>query len=207
VVSDSNSGPATGKGQAAHDRIVAAAAELIYLYGLSGTKLENVRTASATSGSQMSRHVGSRQGLVGQVLIARRREMLSFHHDERFKSFDTIEALQAWADACATKLEGMGYIGGCVYGSLVSELLPRPDEALRAMITEGYDAWMSIFNSGFSAMRDRGELREDADPKHLAATLVCAHQGSAALSQTLGSCGPMHSTLDAAVAYVRSFLA
>jgi TetR/AcrR family transcriptional repressor of nem operon len=205
-VSGSAFRPPTPKGQSTHDRIVGAATELIYLYGLSGTTLETVRTASSTSGSDISCHFRTRRELVCEVLAARRNEILAFHADERFGSFDTIEALRAWADACIASLESMDNIGGCLYGSLVGELLPMPDAPLRAMITNAYDAWISIFRSGLSAMYDRGQLRQDADPLHLATALVCTHQGGAVLSQTLGTYGPMRIALEAAVAYVYSFV-
>ena len=204
-MSGSTSRSPTPKGQSTHDRIVGAAGDLIYRYGLSGTTWENVRAASSTSGAEISRHFRSRRELVREVLVARRNEILAFHTDEGLGSFNTIEAFRAWADACIASLESMDNIGGCVYGSLVGELLPTPDAPLRAMIANGYDAWISIFRSGLSAMYDRGQLREDADPLHLATALVCAHQGSALLSQALGTYGPMRIALEAAVAYLYSF--
>jgi TetR/AcrR family transcriptional repressor of nem operon len=204
-VSGSTSRPPTPKVRSARDRIVEAAGELIYRNGISETTLENVRAASSTSGAEMSRHFHSKQELVREVLVARRDEILAFHTEECFGSFDTIEALSAWAEACTASLESLDHIGGCVYGSLVGELLPTPDAPLQAIVANGYDAWISIFRSGLSAMHDRGRLREDADPLHLATVLVCAYQGSALLSQTIGTYGAMRIALEAAVAYVDSF--
>jgi TetR/AcrR family transcriptional regulator, transcriptional repressor for nem operon len=155
----------------------------------------------------MSRHFHSRRELAREVLEARRNEILAFHTEERFGSFDTIEALRIWAEACTLSIEGMEDIRGCVYGSLVGELLSTADAPLRAIIVHGYDEWISNVQSGLSAMYHRGQLREDADPLHLATALVCAHQGSALLSQTLGTCGPTRIALEAAVAYVGSFFA
>jgi TetR/AcrR family transcriptional repressor of nem operon len=182
-VSGSTSRPPTPKVRSARDRIVEAAGELIYRNGISETTLENVRAASSTSGAEMSRHFHSKQELVREVLVARRDEILAFHTEECFGSFDTIEALSAWAEACTASLESLDHIGGCVYGSLVGELLPTPDAPLQALVANGYDA----------------------DPLHLATVLVCAYQGSALLSQTIGTYGAMRIALEAAVAYVDSF--
>ena len=204
-MSSSTSQPLTPEGLSTHDRLVEAAGELIYRSGLSSTTLEDVGTATSTSELEMSCHFHSRRELVHDVLVARRNEILAFHAEQRFGSFDTIEALRAWAEACTLSPESMDGVGGCVYGSLVGELLPTADAPLRAMIVNAYDTWISIFRSGLSTMYDRGQLREDADPLHLATALVCAHQGSALLSQTLGTYGPMRIALEAAVAYVDSF--
>ena len=40
--------------------------------------------------------------------------------------------------------------------------------------------------SGLTAMRRRGDLRDDADPRHLAAALVIAHQGGAMITHATG---------------------
>jgi hypothetical protein len=54
-------------------------------------------------------------------------------------------------------------------------------------------------------MVKRGELRADADPKHLARVLVAAHQGGSQLSQTAQSIKPLRDALNAAVQYVQLY--
>jgi hypothetical protein len=56
-------------------------------------------------------------------------------------------------------------------------------------------------------MRRRGDLRPDADPRHLAVSLVAAHQGGAMITYATGDPEPLRVAVNAAVDYVRSFAA
>ena len=96
-------------------------------------------------------------------------------------------------------------VGGCVYGSLAGELLEADDDVL-GDLAAGYDRWLELFRGGLTAMRRRGDLRADADPRHLAVALVAAHQGGAMLTYATGSPEPLRTAVNAAVDYVRSFL-
>ncbi|HET6480514.1 MAG TPA: hypothetical protein VFG35_10815 [Actinoplanes sp.] len=54
-------------------------------------------------------------------------------------------------------------------------------------------------------MRRRGELRPDADLDELALALLTALQGGTILSQTLRDTRPLRASMNAALAYIRSF--
>jgi hypothetical protein len=56
-------------------------------------------------------------------------------------------------------------------------------------------------------MRERGDLRPAADARHLAVSLVAAHQGGAMLTHVTGDPQPLRAAVDAAVDYVSSFAA
>src|ERR1700733_5682418 len=60
-------------------------------------------------------------------------------------------------------------------------------------------AWL---RGGAPAPRD---LRPEADPRHLAASLVVAHQGGAMLTHATDDAEPLRVAVNAAVDYVRSF--
>ena len=75
--------------------------------------------------------------------------------------------------------------GGCVYGSLAGELI-EADAEIHDDLAAGYDQWLELFETGLTAMRRRGDLRPDADPRHLAVSLVVAHQGGAMLTYATG---------------------
>ena len=93
-------------------------------------------------------------------------------------------------------------LGGCVYGSLAGELIDSDDE-VRDDLADGYDAWLELFQTGLSAMRHRGDLRDDADPRHLAVALVVAHQGGAMITHTTSDAEPLRVAVNASVDYVR----
>ena len=194
----------TRKGLATRARIVDVTAELIFKSGVAGTSIDEVRSAAGVSGSQISHYFDDKRDLTRQVIAARRNDVVAFHSRPEFGALDSVEALQAWADASVADVDTVYLVGGCVYGSLAGELLEADDDVLGDLVA-GYNRWLELFRGGLTAMRRRGELRTDADPRHLAVSLVAAHQGGAMLTYATGSPEPLRTAVNAAVDYVRSF--
>lgn len=192
------------KGTATRARIIDRAATLMYSRGVAGTTIGDIRRSAAVSGSQITHYFTDKQALAREVVARRRSDVKNFHSQPRLGGLDTFEALHAWADACAAQFRTVYCVGGCVFGSLVGELI-EADGPTRAELINGYDDWLTMFHTGLAAMRRRGELRPDADPRHLAVALIAAHQGGAMLSHTTGSPEPMRAALYAAVDYVHAF--
>ena len=195
----------TRKGLSTRARIVDSAAALMFERGVADTSVKDVRGAAAVSGSQMSHYFHDKRDLTRQVIAARRGNVRAFHTAPRLAALDSIEALQEWADACIADIDGVYCRGGCVYGSLAAELVDA-DEQIHQDLAAGYDEWISLFCAGLTAMRDRGNLVPEADPRHLAVCLVVAHQGGAMLTHVTGDPEPLRASVNAAVHYVRQFL-
>lgn len=195
----------TRKGLATQQRIVDVTAKLMFQHGVVGTSIDQVRSAAAVSGSQMSHYFDDKRDLTRQVIEARRTEVVAFHTQPPLGALDSMEALQAWADACVADVDTVYRQGGCVYGSLAAELIEGDDELHHALAI-GYEQWIALFRVGLTAMRRRGDLRPDADPRHLAVSLVTAHQGGAMITYISGDSEPLRTALNAAVDYVRSFV-
>ncbi|QLL06901.1 TetR/AcrR family transcriptional regulator [Mycobacterium vicinigordonae] len=196
----------TRKGLATRARIVAAAADLMFERGVANASIEDVRSSAGVSGSQITHYFRDKRALTRQVIATRRNDVRTFHTRQQFGTLDSLDAVAAWADACLNDVDTVYRRGGCVYGSLAGELIDADDEIHRDL-SAGYDEWIELFRTGLVAMRRRGELRADADPRHLAVSLVAAHQGGAMVTHATGDAGPIAATLRAAVGYVRSFAA
>jgi TetR/AcrR family transcriptional regulator, transcriptional repressor for nem operon len=203
-VSDNTSARFTRKGLEVRKRIVDATAELMFAHGVEGTSLEDVRGSAGVSGSQIAHYFDDKRDLTRRVIAARRDDVRDFHSQRQLGALDSVEALQAWADACVADIDNVYRRGGCVYGSLAGELL-EADDQIHDDLAAGYDEWIGLFRTGLAAMRRRGDLREEADPRHLAVALVTAHQGGAMLTYATGSPEPLRAAVNAAVDYVRSF--
>ncbi len=194
----------TRKGFATRARIVDVTAELMFEHGVAGTSIDEVRNTAEVSGSQISHYFHDKRDLTREVIASRRNDVVAFHTQPQLGALDSLDALQAWADACVADVDTVYRRGGCIYGSLAGELMEADDE-VRDDLAAGYDQWLELFRSGLTAMRRRGELRPDADPRHLATALVAAHQGGAMLTHATGSPEPLRTALNAAVEYVRAF--
>ena len=205
-MSDDSTSRFTRKGLATRARIVGVAARLMFERGVANTSIDEVRNSAGVGGSQISHYFRDKRELVRQVIARRRDDVVQFHTQPRLGALDSLEALQAWADACIADIDTVYRQGGCVYGSLAGELIDGDDE-VHDDIAAGYDEWLELFRDGLAAMRHRGDLRPDADPRHLAVSLVTAHQGGAMITHATGDPEPLRAAVTGAVDYVRSFAA
>lgn len=194
----------TRKGLATRARIVEVAARLMFERGVANTSIDQVRRAAGVGGSQISHYFRDKRDLTRHVVAARGNDVQAFHTQPALGALDSIDALQAWADANVADIDRVYRVGGCVYGALAGELI-ESDDQLHDDLSAGYDRWIGLFQGGLTAMRRRGELRPDADPRHLAVSLVAAHQGGALVTYATGDPEPMRAAVNAAVDYVRSF--
>ena len=194
----------TRKGHATRARIVDVAARLMFERGVAGTSIDEVRNTASVSGSQISHYFHDKRDLTRKVISARRDDVREFHSQPRLGALDSLEALQAWADANIADINAVYRQGGCVYGSLAGELV-EADAEIHGDLAAGYDQWLDLFRDGIAEMRRRGDLRPDADPRHLAVSLVAAHQGGALLTYITNDPEPLRAAVNAAVDYVRSF--
>lgn len=194
----------TRKGLATRTRIVQGAAELMFEHGVSGCSLNDVRSAVGVSGSQLSHYFADKRDLTRQVIATRTKDVLTFHTQPRLGSLDSVQALRAWGDACIAQADRVYLRGGCIYGSLAGELLEADSDILDDL-SAGYELWLKVFHDGLAGMRRRGELADNADPRHLAVALLAAHQGGTLLTFATGSAEPFRAAVNAALAYVDSF--
>jgi TetR/AcrR family transcriptional regulator, transcriptional repressor for nem operon len=194
----------TRKGQATRDRIVQAAVELIAARGVAGVSTDDVRKAAGISGSQLYHYFDSKAALI-RAVITRQADAPPVPGQPMMGALDNIEALRAWADAAVERREETLASGGeCTLGSLAGELATA-DEASRADLSRGFLHWQDLLVEGLGAMRDRGDLRPDADLDELSLALLTALQGGNLLGATMGSAAPLRASLNAALAYIESF--
>jgi AcrR family transcriptional regulator len=205
-LSENTTSRLTRKGRATRARIIDAAARLMFQRGVGGTSIDEVRGTAAVSGSQISHYFNDKRDLTRNVISARRDHVRDFHAQPQLGALDSFAALDAWVKATLADLDPVYRKGGCVYGSLAAELV-EADGEIHGDLADGYDQWIALFQSGLTEMRQRGDLRTDADPRHLAVSLVTAHQGGALVTFITDDPEPLRAALTGAVEYVRSFAA
>jgi len=193
----------TPKGRATRERILQAATDLIALHGVAGTGTEDVRKAAGVSGSQLYHYFDSKQALI-RAVITRQADAPPVPGQPIMGSLDSFDALHAWADAAIERQEQNGGRGECTLGSLAGEL-SATDEESREDLSTGFLRWQGLLHDGLLAMKERGELRADADLDALPLALLAALQGGSIISQTMRDTAPLRASLNAALAYVHSF--
>jgi TetR/AcrR family transcriptional repressor of nem operon len=185
--------PLTRKGQETRQRIVDAAADLIFQRGVTHTTIEDVRAAADVSSSQLYHYFDDKTALVRAVVDHQADIMVG--GQETF-DFSTLEGLRAWRDFVIAAQREHHCSGGCPIGSLGGELAETDPDA-RAHVAEGFKRWEATIQSGLREMQARGELTPDTDPDTLALALLAALQGGLLLTQIKRDTEPLEAALDA----------
>jgi AcrR family transcriptional regulator len=192
----------TPKGQATRDRIVAAAADLMFEQGVAETSLQDVQQASRVSGSQMYHYFGDKASLV-RAVIAWQGETMFDRQRPWLSRLDSLKGIRAWRDYVVSAMRRGGCRGGCRIGSLASE--PSDvDPAARADLGAVFVRWVSSIRDGLQSMQDRGDLRSDANTTELAYALLAAAEGGQLLAKALRDVTPLELALDTVIERIAS---
>jgi AcrR family transcriptional regulator len=194
-----NAGTATGRpltrrGRETRQRIVAAAAELMFDNGVAETTLEDIRAAAGVSGSQVYHYFEDKQALVRAVIDYQTDTVLDAQgaHLDRL---DTMPGLRAWRDLLVEHQRRLGCRGGCPIGALGSEVA-ETDALARLAAARGLHRWEARIRDGLRAMHARGGLPASANPDDLALAILAALQGGLLLTQLQRDTKPLEVTLD-----------
>jgi AcrR family transcriptional regulator len=194
----------TARGAATRDRIVQAAADLMYVRGVNATTLDDIRAATGTSKSQLYRHFSDKDALIHAVIALRGQQVLE-RETRRLGRLSSFSGLTRWRNALVqvNALQDGAY--GCALGSMANELADT-DEQARASLAGLFRSWEELLAAGLRRMQAKGTLSPDADPDRLAVGLMAALQGGYLLASTARDVRPMEIALDLALAQVKSDL-
>ena len=102
----------TRKGQATRDRIVVAAAGLMYQQGVAGTSAEDLQAAAGVSASQIYHYFEDKHSLTCAV-IGHWSDTLVGFHEPLLARLDDIDALRSWAKVIVDTARINDFRGGC----------------------------------------------------------------------------------------------
>jgi TetR/AcrR family transcriptional repressor of nem operon len=197
-------GRLTRKGLATRARIVAAAAELMFRHGVAGTSTEDVRAAAQVSNSQLYHYFADKSALVRAVIEHQADEIIGGQRP-LLDELDSLAAFRQWRDMLVDMQRQRNCEGGCPLGSLSSELA-ETDEPARTALAASFDRWEAPIRDGLRRMRDRGELRPEADVDQLALGTLAALQGGLLLTQAQRATAPLEAALDLAISQISGHL-
>lgn len=188
----------TRKGQETRQRIVDAAAALIFEQGVAHTTIEDVRAAADVSSSQLYHYFDDKPALVRAVVDHQADTIVG---GQQTFDLSSLDGLRTWRDWVIEHQRQLNCSGGCPIGSLGSVLAETDPEA-RAQVSDGFKRWEAAIQSGLREMQVRGRLTPDADPDTLALALLAALQGGLLLTQIERDTKPLEGALDATLELV-----
>jgi AcrR family transcriptional regulator len=195
----------TAKGQATRERIVAAAAQLMFERGVAGTSTDEVQAAAGVSASQLYHYFADKRALVSAV-IAWQADAVVGGQAPLFAQLDSLDGLRAWRDAIVALQVQRQCAGGCPLGTLAAELV-ETDPIGRADLHTAFRRWADGIAGGLHRMHERGELPAAVDPDRLAVAILAAAQGGLTLTQVARSTEPLEIALDTAIDHVACLVA
>jgi TetR/AcrR family transcriptional regulator, transcriptional repressor for nem operon len=183
----------TARGAAMRERIVSAAADLVWAQGAGETSLDDVMEKSGASKSQLYHYFADKDALLREAAALQTKRVLATHG----QLLDSLDALRRWRDA----ILALNSQDGCPLGALVYQL-PRSAKRARTVVGDGFETWRMQVEKGLVKMRDRGELSRDASPADIALAVLTALQGGLLLSKGEKSNRPLEVAFEMALAYV-----
>ncbi|RJQ75623.1 TetR/AcrR family transcriptional regulator [Pseudonocardiaceae bacterium YIM PH 21723] len=192
----------TARGQATRDRIVTAAAQLMFERGVAGTSTPDVRDAAGVSSSQIYHYFADKNALTMAVIEALSTFVLD-RQRELLRDLTSVDGLRDWRDFIVRLQRDSGCQGGCPLGSLSSELADH-DPIARKALADGFDQWQLTIRDGLRNLVDRGVLRPDTDPEYLSQAFMAALQGGLLLTQAQHSTVALEAGLTAMIERVET---
>jgi AcrR family transcriptional regulator len=195
----------TARGAKTRERIVTAAADLMYVRGIGATTLDDVLAASGVSKSQLYRHFANKDevvraviGLMGERVIQREQDALG--------RVSTMAGLRRWRDALVQNNALRHGAYGCTLGSFASEVADH-DEVARKTLLSLFAEWKDLLAGAIRRLQENGTLPPDAPVDELATGLLGALQGGYMLAQTARDVTPMATSIDMALTHIESLSA
>ncbi|HWC78776.1 MAG TPA: TetR/AcrR family transcriptional regulator [Pseudonocardiaceae bacterium] len=193
----------TAKGQATRERIVHAAAELMFRHGVAGTSTPAIRDAAGVSSSQIYHYFADKEALTSAV-IAYQTRLIVDAQEAVLGRVDSIAALRAWRDLVVGIQRELECAGGCPLGSLSSELAEHDPDA-RAALADSFSRWGNAIRDGLRQLIEHGVLRAEADPDKLALAMLAALQGGLLLSQAQRNSSALEAGLDTIIDRIEQY--
>src|ERR1700733_4999599 len=188
----------TAKGMLTRARIIEAAAELVFARGVARTGIEDVQLRAGVSASQLYHYFADKDDLI-RAVIAHQTDGILAAQRPVLDELDSFDALERWRDLLIDLQEQRNCVGGCPIGSIAAELADN-DAHARADLVTSFERWEAPIRAGLARMRDRGDLRSDADPAALPLALLVALRGGLLPPQPRRNTAPLRTGLDAVLA-------
>lgn len=192
----------SSKGASTKQRIIEAAARLMYIKGVNGTSVDDVLGASGTGKSQFYHYFSSKESLVKE-LIAFHLTSLPTASEERLKSLGSLGGIDQWLDKILENYHDGYYEAGCPIGNLASELSSQSED-LRIDLESTFAHWESCLTQGLKQLKAQGVLQASVNPESLAMFCVAAIEGALLLGKTTKNAGPIQATITQLKSHIRA---
>ncbi len=195
----------TPRGAKTRAKIVATAADMMYVRGVGMTTLDDVVAASGVSKSQLYHYFADKDMLV-RAVIELTGERVIQRETDALSHVSTIAGLKRWRDALIQNNALRHGAYGCALGSLASDVADHDDVARQAL-AQLFGEWQDLLAKVLQRFKDKGTLPADASVEQLATGLMGALQGGYLLARAAHDVAPMGTSITMALDHIDSLSA
>ena len=186
-------------------RIIRVAAELFHQKGARATSPDEIIEASRTGKGQFYHYFKSKEGLVHEVLQTYLAEINTATSPVNYE-INSWRDLQTWFLAQLDLQKGYEMTRGCPFGTLGNEVTDN-DELLRQDLSPIFEVVKNKLAAFFVREKARGSLVKRADPEHLADFCIASMQGAMLMGKIKRSSQTVETTVQEALAHLKSYSA
>jgi TetR/AcrR family transcriptional regulator, transcriptional repressor for nem operon len=185
-------------------RIIRTAADLFHKQGARLTSPDEIIEASRTGKGQFYYYFGSKEGLIHEVLQIFQEEIEKGTAPVNYE-IDSWKDLEKWFTAQIGLQKRYEMTRGCPFGTLANEVTVD-DELVRQDLSLIFEIIKNKLAAFFVKEKAKGKLAERTDPASLADFCIGAMQGAMLMGKVKRSSQTVESTVQEALAHLRSYL-
>lgn len=191
----------TAKGRATRARIIEGAAEVLREQGVAVTTLDDIRSRTGTSKSQLFHYFPEGKDELLLAVAQFEADRVLEVQQPHLGRLDSWESWQQWRDTVVERYERKG--DHCPLGALFLHV-GHSSPGTRGIVTQLMRQWQEQLARGMRALQANGLVSPALDVDRTAAALLAGIQGGVALLMSTGD--PMHleAALDSAIDHLRA---
>jgi AcrR family transcriptional regulator len=190
----------TAKGRATRARIVEGAAEVLREQGVAFTTLDDIRSRTGTSKSQLFHYFPAGKDELLLAVAQFEADRVLADQQPHLGQLDTWECWQQWRDLVVERYERQG--DHCPLGSLFLQV-GRSSPGARAIVTELMRQWREHIARGIRTLSANGLVSPALDADRTAAALLAGIQGGVTIMMSTGDSTHLKAALDTGIEHLR----
>jgi AcrR family transcriptional regulator len=190
----------TAKGAATRARIIDGAAAAIRAEGVAATTLDDIRSRTKTSKSQLFHYFPAGKEQLLLAVAQHEADRVLSDQEPYLSNLGSWSAWLAWRDVVIDRYRRQGQ--NCPLSAVTSQLGPMSPGA-QAVTTQLFRQWETAIAHGIGEMQTRGLVRPALDAQQAAAALLAGLQGGVLILLATGQLRHLEAALDVAIASLR----
>jgi TetR/AcrR family transcriptional repressor of nem operon len=185
-------------------RIIRTAADLFHERGARSTSPDEIIEASRTGKGQFYHYFKSKEGLIHEVLQTYLQEINTAASRISYE-INSWRDLEKWFAAQVELQKNYAMTRGCPFGTLGNEVTDS-DELIRQDLSLIFEVIKNKLAAFFVREKAKGRLTKQANPERMAEFCIASMQGAMLMGKIKRSSQTVETTVQEALAHLKSYL-